>query len=78
MRGKISSGSLAGILNGFSYLGSTISAYGLGAIADNFGWVSVFWSLIFLCVVTPVVWSGYIFLKIYSERKKSLIIDVSN
>jgi OPA family glycerol-3-phosphate transporter-like MFS transporter len=34
---KINSGALAGVLNGFCYLGSTISSYGLGAVADAGG-----------------------------------------
>ncbi len=63
MRGKINSGLFAGVLNGFCYLGSTISAYGLGIIADNFGWTAVFWSLIGFCAVTFVVWVGYSCLK---------------
>ena len=36
------SGMLAGILNGFCYLGSTISSYGLGAVADRYDWSAVF------------------------------------
>ena len=50
MRKKVNSGLFAGILNGFCYLGSTISAYGLGYIADAFGWNMVFWSLLAFCV----------------------------
>ncbi len=40
------SGKIAGILNGFSYLGSTISSYGLGLIAELFDWIAVFVTLI--------------------------------
>ena len=40
------SGMLAGVLNGFCYLGSTASAYGLGAIADGAGWQAVFYTLL--------------------------------
>ena len=40
---KLNSGLLAGILNGFCYLGSALSSYGLGAIADAGGWNLVFW-----------------------------------
>ena len=68
MRGKVNSGLFAGILNGFCYLGSTISAYGLGAIADNFGWTAVFWTLIGFCLLTFVVWVGYTLIKIFSKR----------
>ena len=48
---KVNSGLLAGILNGFCYLGSTISSYGLGVIADEGGWMAVFWLLFSLCAV---------------------------
>lgn len=69
MRGKVNSGKFAGVINGFCYLGSTISSYGLGAIADNFGWTAVFWTLIAFCAVTFVVWIGYHYVKIYIKRK---------
>lgn len=42
MKGKMNSGMLAGVLNGFCYAGSTISSYGLGAVADHAGWSAVF------------------------------------
>lgn len=74
MRGKVNSGLFAGILNGFCYVGSTISSYGLGAIADNYGWTAVFWVLIGFCVVTFFVWGGYALFKFFSKRK-NLIAD---
>ena len=72
MRGKVNSGLFAGILNGFCYLGSTISSYGLGSIADNFGWVSVFWTLAGFCVAVCIVWCVYACLKhIWKGRAES-------
>ena len=59
MRDKMNPGKLAGIMNGFCYLGSTISSYGLGFIADNFGWQSVFMLLLVLSVVCAAM--GVIF-----------------
>lgn len=50
MRGSINPGKAAGILNGFCYLGSTISSSGLGLIADIGGWEMVFKSLFVLSV----------------------------
>ena len=51
-------GAIAGILNCCCYAGSTISSYGLGTIADNFGWSGVF-RLLFIasliCVGTSAV-----------------------
>ena len=49
----------AGILNGFCYVGSTISSYGLGFIAEHFGWSSVFWTLLGFCFIVAIVWIGY-------------------
>ena len=46
MRSKVNSGMIAGVINGFCYVGSTISSYGLGVIADGFGWTAVFLTLI--------------------------------
>ena len=68
MRGKVNSGLYAGILNGFCYLGSTISSYGLGYIAEHFGWTAVFYFLISFCIAVAVVWCGY---KIYSKSAKA-------
>lgn len=39
---QLNSGLVAGVLNGFCYIGSTISSYGLGALADGVGWNAVF------------------------------------
>ena len=60
MRERVNSGLFAGILNGFCYVGSTISSYGLGLIADNFSWLSVFWLLIGCCIFAGIVWCIYI------------------
>lgn len=69
MRGKVNSGLFAGIINGFCYVGSAISSYGLGAIADNFGWMSVFVLLVGLCLLTIVLWFGYTGFKRCVEKK---------
>ena len=62
------SGMLAGILNGFCYLGSTISSYGLGAVADANGWRAVFVLLLSVgCAVTLI---GGIYL-IFNKTKKN-------
>lgn len=57
MREQINSGLLAGILNGCCYVGSTISSYGLGSVADRFGWNGVFLLLLAVSCV-PVVLAG--------------------
>ena len=55
LREKYESGKLAGILNGSAYVGSTISAYGLGAIADKSGWNGVFLLLLALSALATVL-----------------------
>ena len=50
---------LAGILNGFSYLGSTISTYGLGYIAEKWQWPAVFTTLLTVCGVIIVIGLSY-------------------
>ncbi len=68
MRGKVNSGLMAGILNGFCYIGSTISSYGLGVVADNFGWILVFWLLMGCCVFAGIIWCAYIYIRIIKKR----------
>ncbi len=55
MKGKVNSGLLAGVLNGCCYVGSTISSYGLGWIADNWGWTTVFWVLFSVCMAVMLI-----------------------
>jgi OPA family glycerol-3-phosphate transporter-like MFS transporter len=69
MRGKVNSGMIAGVLNGFCYFGSTISSYGLGAIADHWGWSAVFWTLLGVCGAVCLVWCGYTLLKWHTNRR---------
>lgn len=63
MKGKINSGRMAGLLNGCCYVGSTITTYGLGWMADNFGWYPVFWLLFGVCMVVCAIAGVYAFLK---------------
>lgn len=52
LRSKVNAGLLTGVLNGFCYLGSTISTYGLGKIADHYSWNTV---IVVLLVVSVSV-----------------------
>ena len=63
MRERVNSGLFAGVLNGFCYVGSTISSYGLGYISDKFGWSTVFWTLIAFCILICLIWCVYILIK---------------
>ena len=60
MRERVNAGLLAGILNGCCYVGSTLSSYGLGAVADYLDWSGVF--LVLLCAAAiPVLISAFQF-----------------
>ena len=60
---RVNSGMLAGLLNGCCYLGSTISAYGLGSIADIGGWNSVFYLLFGICALSTLLGVLYMALR---------------
>ena len=68
MKKELNSGFIAGILNGFCYLGSTISSYGLGAVADNHGWISVFYILLATCAGVFVIGGIYLLIKTFIKR----------
>jgi OPA family glycerol-3-phosphate transporter-like MFS transporter len=68
MRDKINSGLLSGVLNGACYIGSAISAYGLGAYADRFGWTSTFY-LLLACCALPVVISAIMVAVTHCKRR---------
>ncbi len=62
MRGE-NAGTIAGLVDGFAYIGSAISAYGLGALADRYGWNIVFWVLLAICLLCCLVGVLYTVLK---------------
>ena len=66
---KVNSGLLAGVLNGFCYLGSTLSAYGLGLIADFGSWNAVFWLLFSLCAAAGLMSGVYALVKVCRKAK---------
>lgn len=67
LREKVDSGAIAGILNGFCYLGSTVSSYGLGAVADSKGWSAVFILIFAICIASVIIGFGY---SVFSRARK--------
>ncbi len=63
---KIKSGQGAGILNGFAYVGSTLSSFALGGVVDSYGW-NVFIYVLLGCAVIAIVSSIWGF---FYTRKK--------
>ena len=68
LREKMNPGLSAGLLNGFCYVGSTLSGYLLGAFSDAFGWNKTMTLLLILTVAAAVIAVGIAFL----SRKKSV------
>ena len=72
LKGKCSAGFLAGFLNGCCYIGSAVSTYGLGMIADHMSWNSVFNLLLVLAIVSAVIAVLYMLIeRITKKRKKT-------
>ena len=67
MKDKYNSGLLAGVLNGFCYIGSTFSTYGLGLIADKYNWSVVLYTLLIVSIVVIII--GLISFKINEKIK---------
>ena len=65
------SGMISGIINTFCYTGSTVSSYGLGALADRFGWNGVFRVLWILAAVPTVVGTVLVAVRRYRAKKRS-------
>jgi OPA family glycerol-3-phosphate transporter-like MFS transporter len=60
LRDMADSGAIAGVTNTFCYMGSTISTYALGVIADSAGWNGAFNFLIILCMVALAICAIYL------------------
>ena len=70
MKGKINSGMIAGVLNGCCYVGSTISSYGLGVVADFWGWNAVFYLLLGVACAVAVISAAYTLVRISATKKQ--------
>ncbi len=70
MKARVNSGKIAGLTNGFCYLGSALSSYVLGAIAETFSWNVVFYVILGVCVLVAIIW--FVYLAVKSKIKRSL------
>lgn len=52
---KINAGMVAGLLDGFCYVGSALTTYCLGSISDNLGWDVVFYIFLAICILMFIV-----------------------
>lgn len=67
-RDKIDSGLMAGLLNTFCYIGSTLSTSLLGKIADTRGWNDVFICILIFTVISFVLCLAYV---VFKKKKAS-------
>jgi OPA family glycerol-3-phosphate transporter-like MFS transporter len=73
MRDKMNTGFLAGLMNATCYIGSTVSAYGLGKIADGASWNFVI-QLLFMASFAAVLLSvGVIFVNAIGKNVKKKV-----
>lgn len=70
LRAVISAGLLSGVLNGCGYIGSTVSSYGLGAVADAAGWNGVIYTLLGCCAFATLLALIFIFLTNKSKTRE--------
>ena len=66
-RAKLGSGFLAGLLNTFCYVGSTLTSYSLGKVSEHSGWNAVFMIMLAVCLAASAV----SFLGSIPERRES-------
>ena len=68
---KILSALIGGVLDGFCYIGSAITAYGMGKVADNYGWNKVFYFFIAVCCVMMLLSIAYFVVSKLIEKTKN-------
>ena len=68
-KGKINAGTIAGIMDGFCYVGSAITAYGIGSLADKFSWHTVLYLFISVCIFTVLICAVYILITKLAKKK---------
>ena len=54
-RAVLGSGFLAGLLNTFCYVGSTLTSYSLGKVSEHRGWNAVFMIMLAVCLAAAAV-----------------------
>ncbi|MBQ4269058.1 MAG: MFS transporter, partial [Clostridia bacterium] len=70
LRKHINSGLLSGVLDGCCYVGSAISAYGFGSLADKSGWGGVFTVLLIACGAAVLI--AFVFAIVTRKRQREL------
>ncbi len=67
---NVNAGMVAGLIDGFCYVGSAITTFGLGAIRDLVGsWNAVFYLLLGICMLMVIVCVTYTIVKMLIKQK---------
>lgn len=69
MQDKANAGFLAGFLNGCCYVGSALSTYGLGLIADEGDWMGVFLLLLGITIISATLAFAYFYIEKAKGKK---------
>lgn len=69
--GKNNVGMLGGFMNGLTYIGSSISSYGLGAFADAKGWLGVMYLFLIVCVMSVFLEAVYLVVRSIVKKKQA-------
>lgn len=70
-KGKVNAGLVAGITDGFCYLGSAVSSVGFGSIAKNYDWGTVMSVILISLLIATAVCFGCFLVKTVKNRKKA-------
>ena len=70
---KKNAGLIAGVMDGFCYVGSAITAFGLGSVADKYDWNYVFYILISVCLLMIIICFIYVIFSSISRQKSKKV-----
>ena len=69
VKNGIDAGLVAGLIDGFCYVGSAVAAFGLGTIAENMSWDTIMYLFTATCALCVLVVLGYFIVKKIKLRK---------
>lgn len=68
---KENAGTIAGVLDGFCYVGSAITAFGMGSVADKHGWNTVFYILLSVCGLMIIICLAYVIITYLKKKREN-------
>ena len=65
-------GLVAGVIDGFCYLGSAITTYALGSVSESLGWNAVFGILLIVCAIMFLICIIYTIINKTKEKRNNI------